>query len=146
MSLSEPLIPFHGVAGCCCWSQSQPCLRARAGNPWISRQLIAGPSLVSNVGFSVCLYLLLFQYKPNVINLHYFSIVIRWIQVIWTPQFKCYWFLFCTFTTKLMKLNVNDDFIGVMSQKGAGHFYIYKNLFLTFLLYYLFCTIIIVYC
>ena len=31
MSLSEPLIPFHGVAGCCCWSQSQPCLRARAG-------------------------------------------------------------------------------------------------------------------
>ena len=26
MSLSEPLIPFHGVAGCCCWSQSQPCL------------------------------------------------------------------------------------------------------------------------
>ena len=28
MSLSEPLIPF---AGCCCWSQSQPCLRARAG-------------------------------------------------------------------------------------------------------------------
>ena len=24
VSLSEPLIPFHGVAGCCCWSQSQP--------------------------------------------------------------------------------------------------------------------------
>ena len=31
MSLSEPLIPFHGVAGCCCWSQSQPCLGVRAG-------------------------------------------------------------------------------------------------------------------
>ena len=145
MSLSEPLIPFHGVAGCCCWSQSQLSGRGQ-GAPWTSRQLIAGPSLVSNVGFSVCLYLLLFQYKPNVINLHYFSIVIRWIQVIWTPQLKCYWFLFCTFTTKLMKLNVNDDFMGVMSQKGAGHFYIYKNLFLTFLLCYWFCTIIIVYC
>ena len=25
------LIPFRGVVGCCCWSQSQPCLRARAG-------------------------------------------------------------------------------------------------------------------
>ena len=31
MSLSKPLIPFHGVVGCCCWSQSQPCVRARAG-------------------------------------------------------------------------------------------------------------------
>ena len=31
-----------------------------------------------------------------------------------------------------MKLNVNDDFMGVMSQKGTGHLYscLYKNLFL----------------
>ena len=27
----NPIIPFHGVAECCCWSQSQLHLRARAG-------------------------------------------------------------------------------------------------------------------
>ena len=44
-----------------------------------------------------------------------------------------------------MKLNVNDDFMGVMSKRGVGHLYnVYKNL--TFLLYCLFGTSIIVYC
>lgn len=46
-----------------------------------------------------------------------------------------------------MKLNVNDYFMWVMSQKGAGGsctYYVYKNIFLTFLLNCLFGTIIIV--
>ena len=85
----------------------------------------------------------------NVIKLHNFNIVIRWIQVIWTPQLKCYWFPFCTFTIKLMKWNVNDDFMGVMSQKGAGHLYILciwesvSYLFIMLFILYYYCCLLL---
>ena len=74
---------------------------------------------------------------------------IRWIQVIWTPQLKCYWFPFCTFTIKLMKWNVNDDFMGVMSRKGAGHLYILciwesvSYLFIMLFILYYYCCLLL---